>query len=217
MRVALSELGPDELTALLVNEVEPADFGRLLGFSELGQALSSSGFENTKVSDNAEFECNGFSYKLPLTLKSQVAQVSRDLLSRSLTFKRYESDETTSDESLASTWGKTGYLQSGTASILFLRRIEEYWLDRESIVVKVNYNFIKIPNKAEYAIHTVTAEMIPLSKFCDYFRAEAPSLAVDLLWQLSGLYQKTADHMEGVAKQMREKSNVKTYLSLRIG
>ncbi len=214
-RIALSELHPEELRALLIKELGGLDMKELRGFRELKETLSRRGDEPLQVSDAPAFVCHG-SPDEPFTLKSHTIRVCRGVLSQKQTYRRHETDAETDDWETARGWGRSGYLYRGQESLLLMRRLPDYW-DTNGLLVEVAYNYIKIPNEKEYVINEISARPIPISAFCKHFGKEAPAVARNLLWELSSIYRLTADEMENKARQIRQATVKRERLADSIG
>lgn len=214
-RVALGELHPDELRALLRKELDRLDMKELRGFRELKETLSRRGDEPLKVSDAPFFVCHG-SPKEPFTLKSHTILVCRGVLSEKLTYRQHETGAETDDWKTAHEWGRSGYLYRGQESLLLMRRLPDYW-EANDLLMFVMYNYIKVPNKKEYVINEISARPIPIPFFCKHFGKKAPEVARDLLWELSSIYRLTAEDMENKARLIRQSSLKRERLADSIG
>jgi hypothetical protein len=215
-RIPLGSLRVRELELLLEEQIDHYDLRELHGFRELKDVLEiKNGGDITMLVASYTSIISGprgFGEKFHLDFKSHVIKVSRGLLFRKQIFRQYESSEMTEDYEVFRKWGKSGYLCSGTESVLLLRRLPERVYE-EPVLMEAIYEYGKVPNDDTYLISKVWATPIPFSNFCKYFGKKAPEIARDLLWELASFYNLTAQDLQSKANIMRVKSLLKQRLS----
>jgi hypothetical protein len=215
-RIALSELHPEELTALLVEQLDyrHLDTRELSGFQELRELLRQRGDSPIDVDNEASLEASKFSVT-PLDWKSHVVKVCRGALFNNTVYRRHESDEETADWDKFHTWGRQGYIARGTCGFLLLRRLPDA-LATEDLLVEAIHDYVKVPHENRFIIETVKVSPVPITRFCQHFGAQRADVARDLLWELASIYSRTLADFRSKVAIMETKSAEKAMMSNRV-
>lgn len=209
-RTSLSKLRTDEFDELLREELQKIDLRELRGFKTLKDLLSRSPNNSTSGIDQDPYEVvkvsadNKIKHRRPkeplLTLNSHVVQISRGVISQTVTYRRHESGKETTDWSVANSWGRgSSYVKKVEETILVLRRPNDHTRADQNLF-EINYTFEKIPHKNGMIVTKIVVEHIPIEGFRDHFRKQHISVALNMVWELHGISIRTLDALRSQAK-----------------
>jgi len=211
-RSNLSKMHPSELEGLLeeqLYQIRNYDISHFCGFTELHETLSqknNDGKGSVVVSEKAIVNCKGFDEKYPFDLKSHTVKVWQGFVWQKRTWRRNESGEESSDFKVSNNWDNGGYLYKCNERIILIRRVlgSAY---KEPLVVEVTYEYLKVPNKKEYVVNSIDAELIPVDGFCKHFGKKSGKLADSIFNQLRTLYGQTANDLKSKSNQMQARAD----------
>ncbi len=208
-RTSLRELRPDEFDRLLSETLDKLNPRELRGFRPLKDLLSYSPGGITIGVPQDPLEVVNVPLGLPIMysdlstppieLNSHTIDVSRSYLHQIITYRRFESDEETTNEKVYQSWGpRGGYPRRVERSILVLRRPNDH-SGSSTNLFKIEYSFEKVPHKSEMLVTSIEAQIVPVKSFRELFGDQYAVIARDLIWEVSSLARQTLDELKGQA------------------
>ncbi len=201
-RVLLSDLSTKEFDEFLKSSLDKVNLRELRGFQPLNELVINNHFG---LSEKVSFDATGFKADDPINLTTHILNVSRGWHDRVSLFRRYESNEETTDSNVAETWGKSGYVVKGSGSILALRRPRNHGYAYDNMV-SLAFNYEKVILKSEYVVTALTVQHLTVENFRQHFGVKYPRIATELIWELRTAHIKTANMLESQAKDFRKKA-----------
>lgn len=202
-RVHLKDLTEQELAVFLTQKLLQVELRELRGFTPLTDALERHGDVPISVGGEVEPLFVGFPADMTPTLRTQAIRVCRGVCSQTITYKRMESGEETSDYQVAKTWGMGAYITRGEERILVMLRPSTHARATDNLVV-VDYGYTKVLHAYRFEIQTILATQLPPQKFSAFLGKAAPEIARDLMWEIRTIHARTLSDLAGQAEWMRK-------------
>jgi hypothetical protein len=206
-RISLRGLKPKEFDDFLEAELSKINLRELQGFEPLEELISrrpgsviygshvrQDPSETVSVAPATKFEVAS-SVPPPFNLKTHVVWVSQGVLSQLVTWRRFESQEETTDWKVADNWKGGRYIQKMEEEILVLRCPADHSGADENIFI-VWYVAEKVPHEDEMVVKVVRVKLVPISKFRKQFGKKYPSVAIELISRIAMLSSITLDALK---------------------
>lgn len=141
---------------------------------------------------------------LEIDLDSHFITICRGAKRLTTVYKRYETDEETSDWNVAHSWGRSAYHFKGSCLVLALRRPRNHTrADVNLFVITFWYEKVKLDRR--HVITQIQVASISINGMRSFFGPSYPRIAVEITWELRDAYSRTVRELEGQLDFFRER------------
>ena len=217
-RVSLSALHPEEFDTLLRDWLHQVKLKELRGFKPIkdliafrpgstvygGPKIHTLDVEVLDVADDCSIIGNCGIQQSDISLSSPAISVSRGSHFRKALYCRHESDEKTSDREIARSWGTQGYHHRGQSAFLGLGRFNQH-ARADNSLIEIHYWYKKVPHEDRYVVHLIHVTAITIDGFRERFDEVYGMIALNLIWELERIHQRTRKALESQAVSIGKK------------
>ncbi|MCI5108272.1 MAG: hypothetical protein MRY49_00300 [Candidatus Pacebacteria bacterium] len=206
--VDISGMEPAELDKLLRGALDEVELREIRGLKPICEEITLQDaylmhvpdLRNLSVAEDPTLTtCDN-----SININTQVMKISRLFGSSETLYKRHESDEETTEWSVASNWGKSAYLASGYISGVYLMRPRSHGRASDNLLF-IGYRYRKVPNENQHMVYEIEVDKKPFKELRAEFGENYPKFVADAINCLRMQISITCDRLESQLSTMRMK------------